>query len=67
MYSSIFKISKKFSNSYIKPNLQKLEDVPDLKHFLTDNFNRMHNYLRISLTEKCNLRCQVIILDLILI
>ncbi|XP_059838782.1 molybdenum cofactor biosynthesis protein 1 isoform X1 [Hypanus sabinus] len=26
--------------------------------FLTDRFGRQHNYLRISLTEKCNLRCQ---------
>ncbi|XP_007937620.2 molybdenum cofactor biosynthesis protein 1 [Orycteropus afer afer] len=26
--------------------------------FLTDNFDRQHSYLRISLTEKCNLRCQ---------
>lgn len=25
--------------------------------FLTDTFGRQHNYLRISLTEKCNLRC----------
>nr|XP_022901563.1 molybdenum cofactor biosynthesis protein 1 [Onthophagus taurus] len=25
---------------------------------LTDTFGRFHNYLRISLTEKCNLRCQ---------
>ena len=25
---------------------------------LTDSFNRPHDYLRISLTEKCNLRCQ---------
>lgn len=24
---------------------------------LTDNFGRAHNYLRISLTERCNLRC----------
>ncbi|MBN8833026.1 MAG: cyclic pyranopterin phosphate synthase MoaA [Niastella sp. SCN 39-18] len=24
---------------------------------LTDQFNRVHNYLRISLTDKCNLRC----------
>uniref|UniRef100_A0A7E4VMR7 Radical SAM core domain-containing protein n=1 Tax=Panagrellus redivivus TaxID=6233 RepID=A0A7E4VMR7_PANRE len=24
---------------------------------LTDRFNRFHSYLRISLTEKCNLRC----------
>ncbi|KAF6115062.1 molybdenum cofactor synthesis 1 [Phyllostomus discolor] len=26
--------------------------------FLTDSFGRHHSYLRISLTEKCNLRCQ---------
>lgn len=26
--------------------------------FLTDPFQRHHNYLRISLTERCNLRCQ---------
>lgn len=25
--------------------------------FLTDTFDRQHDYLRISLTEKCNLRC----------
>ncbi|GIL98529.1 hypothetical protein Vretimale_3896, partial [Volvox reticuliferus] len=27
------------------------------KEMLTDKFSRMHNYLRISLTERCNLRC----------
>ncbi|KDR85747.1 hypothetical protein GALMADRAFT_384082 [Galerina marginata CBS 339.88] len=30
--------------------------VPVSKH-LIDTFNRRHNYLRISLTERCNLRC----------
>ena len=25
---------------------------------LTDSFGRVHDYLRISLTERCNLRCQ---------
>ena len=25
---------------------------------LLDNFHRAHNYLRISLTERCNLRCE---------
>eukprot|EP01068_Selenidium_serpulae_P018191 Selendium_serpulae@DN6441_c0_g1_i6.p2 len=29
-----------------------------VRHFLTDRFGRVHDYLRISLTEKCNLRCQ---------
>lgn len=28
-----------------------------MNHLLTDNFGRNHNYLRISLTDNCNLRC----------
>lgn len=27
------------------------------ENILTDNFGRQHSYLRISLTELCNLRC----------
>ena len=27
---------------------------------LTDSFGRQHNYLRISLTERCNLRCELL-------
>uniref|UniRef100_A0A3B5M4G8 Molybdenum cofactor biosynthesis protein 1 n=1 Tax=Xiphophorus couchianus TaxID=32473 RepID=A0A3B5M4G8_9TELE len=34
------------------------EKVLPFSAFLTDSFGRRHNYLRISLTEKCNLRCQ---------
>lgn len=35
-----------------------LKDVLPFSEFLTDSFGRRHSYLRISLTEKCNLRCQ---------
>ena len=28
------------------------------RRWLTDSFNRFHDYLRISVTERCNLRCQ---------
>ncbi len=35
----------------------KLEQK-EFSDFLTDTFGRQHTYLRISLTEKCNLRCQ---------
>lgn len=31
--------------------------MANLPQILTDNFGRKHSYLRISLTEKCNLRC----------
>ncbi|XP_035466191.2 molybdenum cofactor biosynthesis protein 1 isoform X2 [Scophthalmus maximus] len=34
------------------------EDTLPFSAFLTDNFGRRHSYLRVSLTEKCNLRCQ---------
>ncbi|KAF7655983.1 hypothetical protein LDENG_00047600 [Lucifuga dentata] len=34
------------------------EDNIPFSAFLTDSFGRRHSYLRISLTEKCNLRCQ---------
>ena len=43
-----------------KPAAKKLEleKVLPFSAFLTDSFGRHHDYLRISLTEKCNLRCQ---------
>jgi molybdenum cofactor biosynthesis protein A len=31
--------------------------MEETNNILVDNFGREHNYLRISLTEKCNLRC----------
>ncbi|KAI0199669.1 molybdenum cofactor biosynthesis protein 1 B [Astrocystis sublimbata] len=34
-----------------------LHDARPFSDFLTDNFHRQHDYLRISLTERCNLRC----------
>ncbi|KAI4212646.1 MAG: hypothetical protein LQ351_004718 [Letrouitia transgressa] len=36
--------------------LQREEPKP-FSHFLTDTFRRQHDYLRISVTERCNLRC----------
>lgn len=40
--------------------LEKLRQEPrprPFSSFLTDKYSREHNYLRISLTERCNLRC----------
>lgn len=34
-----------------------LKSAKPFSEFLTDTFNRQHNYLRISVTERCNLRC----------
>ncbi|KAI0191274.1 hypothetical protein EV127DRAFT_72492 [Xylaria flabelliformis] len=34
-----------------------LNDAKPFSDFLVDNFHRQHDYLRISLTERCNLRC----------
>ena len=37
----------------MEPNMKKVKD----KNILIDSFGRRHSYLRISLIEKCNLRC----------
>lgn len=34
-----------------------IKNAKPFSAFLKDTFNRQHDYLRISLTEKCNLRC----------
>ncbi|KAJ5638828.1 hypothetical protein N7528_001218, partial [Penicillium herquei] len=34
-----------------------LKDAKPFSEFLTDTFNRQHDYLRISVSERCNLRC----------
>lgn len=36
---------------------QAIKDAKPFSDFLTDNYNRQHDYLRISVTERCNLRC----------
>ena len=34
-----------------------IREAKPFSEFLTDNYDRQHDYLRISLTERCNLRC----------
>jgi cyclic pyranopterin phosphate synthase len=36
---------------------EAIKNARPFSEFLTDNFNRQHDYLRISITERCNLRC----------
>ncbi|KAM3487579.1 hypothetical protein MY3957_009131 [Beauveria namnaoensis] len=36
---------------------QRVRDAKPFSDFLTDTFHRQHDYLRISVTERCNLRC----------
>ncbi|KAL8719604.1 MAG: hypothetical protein Q9225_003405 [Loekoesia sp. 1 TL-2023] len=39
------------------PRTDRFKDAEPFSHFLTDNFHRQHTYLRVSVTERCNLRC----------
>lgn len=39
------------------PRRRSLQDAKPFSDFLTDTFDRQHDYLRISVTERCNLRC----------
>ncbi|CAL3964519.1 unnamed protein product [Diplocarpon coronariae] len=41
----------------IQPRRAALKNAKPFSAFLTDTFRRQHDYLRISITEKCNLRC----------
>ncbi|KAL9130574.1 MAG: hypothetical protein Q9217_001287 [Psora testacea] len=36
---------------------RRFPDAKPFSSFLTDSFSRRHDYLRISITERCNLRC----------
>ena len=45
------------SNSLITGAMEPGDD-PSLANILTDKYGRKHTYLRISLTERCNLRCK---------
>ncbi|KKZ61563.1 hypothetical protein EMCG_00546 [[Emmonsia] crescens] len=39
------------------PRSSALKQAKPFSDFLTDTFSRQHDYLRISVTERCNLRC----------
>lgn len=44
----------------VRPRLDFLRNEAEprpFSSFLTDSYSRQHNYLRISVTERCNLRC----------
>lgn len=41
----------------LQPRRQRIRDSKPFSDFLTDNFHRQHDYLRISVAERCNLRC----------
>ncbi|EAW07215.1 molybdopterin cofactor biosynthetic protein [Aspergillus clavatus NRRL 1] len=41
----------------LSPRWSALRSAKPFSEFLTDTFNRQHDYLRISVTERCNLRC----------
>ncbi|CAO1598990.1 hypothetical protein XANCAGTX0491_002736 [Xanthoria calcicola] len=45
------------SPATVLPRVEQLRNAKPFSHFLTDNFHRQHTYLRISVTERCNLRC----------
>ncbi|USP80144.1 Molybdenum cofactor biosynthesis protein [Curvularia clavata] len=43
--------------SDVKDRRAAIKNAKPFSDFLTDTFNRQHDYLRISITERCNLRC----------
>ncbi|EED21429.1 molybdopterin cofactor biosynthetic protein [Talaromyces stipitatus ATCC 10500] len=45
------------TSSPTSPRAEAIKTAKPFSEFLTDTFHRQHDYLRISVTEKCNLRC----------
>ena len=43
--------------SAVTPRKHHIRNAKPFSDFLTDTFHRQHDYLRISITERCNLRC----------
>jgi cyclic pyranopterin phosphate synthase len=41
----------------IQARKEAIKTAKPFSEFLTDSFRRQHDYLRISITERCNLRC----------
>lgn len=41
----------------LRERKESIKQAKPFSDFLTDTFNRQHDYLRISITERCNLRC----------
>jgi molybdenum cofactor biosynthesis protein A len=49
--------SEKDKEKSLRQLMEQLESLPLPEKPLTDKFGRQHSYLRISLSERCNLRC----------
>lgn len=45
------------SRAGLQQRMEAIRNAKPFSAFLTDSFNREHDYLRISITERCNLRC----------
>ena len=54
---SIKTLHSPMSPATVLPQVEQFRNAKPFSHFLTDNFHRQHTYLRISVTERCNLRC----------
>jgi len=49
---------KKRKKKKKKKGKESMKAARQVSPYLKDTFHRQHTYLRISLTERCNLRCQ---------
>ncbi|KAM0434478.1 hypothetical protein ACHAPT_003574 [Fusarium lateritium] len=49
--------SSKPDPDLLQPRRRRISEARPFSDFLTDTFHRQHDYLRISVTERCNLRC----------
>ncbi|KAG9435450.1 molybdenum cofactor biosynthesis protein 1 isoform X1 [Apis mellifera carnica] len=59
-FGVVYSSTESFVSPYVSRRIQQFRDHLNNTHdndILTDSFGRRHTYLRISITERCNLRC----------
>jgi hypothetical protein len=57
--ASVLRERRAFTTAYSSDEQPRTEGATDKP--LVDTFGRLHDYLRISLTERCNLRCMYLV------
>lgn len=50
-------VAPPIEHNILRERKESIKQAKPFSDFLTDTFNRQHDYLRISITERCNLRC----------
>jgi hypothetical protein len=55
--ASVLRLALPDTKARVQARIAQVDSEKPFSPSLVDSYNRKHDYLRISLTERCNLRC----------